>query len=156
MKTKIKSVWYIFVEVMNKRRRLGSWLWLPLFYWSAMKICITKDNEIFEVEVASGLLLVDNMMFRGGSRAAATSKLECFVIIVNGWKPLTIIAKRSILDAAAAVDPPLMLTRVTNMQWRRRHENVKKSLLNRSRSVFLYDRNLPFTEFRKGCCGILR
>ena len=44
---------------------------------------------------------------RGGSRAAATSKMERFVIIVNGWKPLTIITKRSILDAAAALDPPL-------------------------------------------------
>ena len=44
---------------------------------------------------------------RGGSRAAATSKMECFVIIVNGWKPLTIITKRSILDVAAALDPPL-------------------------------------------------
>ena len=38
-------------------------------------------------------------MFRGGSRAAATSKMERFVIIVNGWKPL---------DAAEALDPPLM------------------------------------------------
>ena len=44
---------------------------------------------------------------RGGSWAAATSKMERFVIIVNGWKPLTIIPKRSILDAAAALDPPL-------------------------------------------------
>ena len=44
---------------------------------------------------------------RGGSRAAATSKMECFVIIVNGWKPLTIITKQSILDVAAALDPPL-------------------------------------------------
>ena len=44
---------------------------------------------------------------RGGSRAAATSKMECFVIIVNGWKPLTIIIKHSILDVAAALDPPL-------------------------------------------------
>ena len=26
---------------------------------------------------------------RGGSRTAATSKMERFVIIVNGWKPLT-------------------------------------------------------------------
>ena len=42
-----------------------------------------------------------------GSGAAATSKMERFVIIVNGWKPLTIIAKRSILDVAAALDPPL-------------------------------------------------
>ena len=47
-------------------------------------------------------------MRRGGSRAAATSKMEHFVIIVNGFQPLTIITKRSILDAAAALDPPLM------------------------------------------------
>ena len=43
----------------------------------------------------------------GTSRAAATSKMKCFVIIVNGWKPLTIITKHSILDVAAALDPPL-------------------------------------------------
>ena len=44
---------------------------------------------------------------RGGSRTAATSKMERFVVIVNGWKPLTIITKRSILDVAAVLDPPL-------------------------------------------------
>ena len=44
---------------------------------------------------------------RDGSRAAATSKIERFVIIVNGWKPLTIITKRSILEVATALDPPL-------------------------------------------------
>ena len=44
---------------------------------------------------------------RGGSRAAATSKMEPFVIIVNGFKPLTIMTKRSILHVAAALDPPL-------------------------------------------------
>ena len=44
---------------------------------------------------------------RGGSRAAATSKMERFVIIVNGFQPLTIITKRSILDVAAALDPSL-------------------------------------------------
>ena len=47
---------------------------------------------------------------RGGSRTAATSKMEHFAIIVNGWKPLTIITKRSILDVAAALDPPLRTT----------------------------------------------
>ena len=31
------------------------------------------------------------------------------MIIVNGWKLLTIITKRSILDVAAALDPPLMV-----------------------------------------------
>ena len=44
---------------------------------------------------------------RGGSRTAATSKMERFMIIVNGWKPLTIITKRSILDVVAVLDPPL-------------------------------------------------
>ena len=57
---------------------------------------------------------------RNGSRTAATSKMERFVIIVNGlskmkrfviivngWKPLTITTKRSIFDIAAVLDPPL-------------------------------------------------
>ena len=44
---------------------------------------------------------------RGGSRTTATSKMEHFVIIINGFQPLTIITKRSILDVAAALDPPL-------------------------------------------------
>ena len=56
-------------------------------------------------------------VIRGGSRTAATSKmehfeiivngLEHFEIIVNGWKPLTIITKSSILDVAAFLDLPL-------------------------------------------------
>ena len=33
---------------------------------------------------------------RGGSRSAVTSKLELFVIIVDGFEPLTIITKCSI------------------------------------------------------------
>ena len=48
-----------------------------------------------------------NVKGRGGSRTAATSKMERFVIIVNGFQPLTIITKRSILDVAAVLDPPL-------------------------------------------------
>ena len=44
---------------------------------------------------------------RGGSRTAVTSKMGHFVIIVNGWKPLTIITKWPILDVAAVLDPPL-------------------------------------------------
>ena len=33
--------------------------------------------------------------------------MERFVIIVNGFQPLTIITKRSILDVPAVLDPPL-------------------------------------------------
>ena len=46
---------------------------------------------------------------RGGSRAAATSKMEQFVIIVNGFHALTITTKCSILDVAAVLDPPLAM-----------------------------------------------
>ena len=35
---------------------------------------------------------------------------SAFVIIVNGFQPLTIITMRSILDVAAALDPPLQQT----------------------------------------------
>ena len=48
-----------------------------------------------------------NGICRGGSTTAATSKMELFVITVNSWKLLTIIIKRSILDVAAVLDPPL-------------------------------------------------
>ena len=47
------------------------------------------------------------LIIRGRSRTTATSKIERFVIIVNGQKPLTIITKRSILDFVAVLDPPL-------------------------------------------------
>ena len=53
---------------------------------------------------------------RAGSRAAAASKMEWFVIIVNSLQPLTIITKHSILDVAAALDPPL---------YKIVHENLK-------------------------------
>ena len=38
--------------------------------------------------------------------AAAISKVELFVIIVNGLQPLTIITKSSTLYVAAVLDPP--------------------------------------------------
>ena len=53
---------------------------------------------------------VQYLSTRGGSRAAAASKMECFLTIVNGWTPLTIITKHSILDVAAALSPPLLST----------------------------------------------
>ena len=53
--------------------------------------------------------MTNNARLRDGSRAAATSKMECFVIIVNGFQPLTIVTKHSILDVAVALDPPLRL-----------------------------------------------
>ena len=70
---------------------------------------------IFCLLIMSHLSFVFTQMFnrltslRDGSRAAALSKMERFVIKVNGFQPLTIITKRSILVVAAALDPPLSL-----------------------------------------------
>ena len=50
-----------------------------------------------------------HMYIRGGSRTTATSKMERFVIIVNGFQPLTIITKRSLLDVPAVLDPSLYI-----------------------------------------------
>ena len=44
---------------------------------------------------------------RGGSRTAVTSNMERYAIIVNAFQPLTISAKRSILDVVAVLDLPL-------------------------------------------------
>ena len=41
------------------------------------------------------------------SRAAATSKTDSFMIIVNCWKPLAVITNLYIL-VAKALDPPLV------------------------------------------------
>ena len=46
---------------------------------------------------------------RGGSGTAVTSKMQHFVIIGSTWKLLTISTKRSILDVAAVLDPPLSI-----------------------------------------------
>ena len=55
------------------------------------------------------MTIENNNKSRGRSRTAATSKMQLFVIIVNGYQPLTIITKCSILDVAAVLDPSLKI-----------------------------------------------
>ena len=54
------------------------------------------------------MFFIAETIARGGSRIAATSKMERFVIIVNRWNLLAIITERSILGVAAILDPPLI------------------------------------------------
>ena len=49
----------------------------------------------------------------GGSRTAATSKMELFVIIVNRFQPLTIFKNYSILDDKAVLDLTLVINNTT-------------------------------------------
>ena len=53
------------------------------------------------------IISISDVNPRSGSRTAATSKVELFVMIVNGFQPLIIITKSSTLDVAAVLDPPL-------------------------------------------------
>ena len=97
------------------------------------------SNRIPSIFLLELLLIVSFLIFnvifssvRDVSRAAATSKVERFVIIVNGFQPLTIITKRSMLDVAVVLDPPLVsiCKRVTlnTVTFQRLPENQSKSL----------------------------
>ena len=93
-------------EASNKAVKLMLFL-VRLFL--TLHITISFSNRICK---QSFFCLTMTIIIRGGSRTAATSKMECFVIIVNGWKPLTIITKHSILDVAAVLDPPLIMVSI--------------------------------------------
>ena len=67
-------------------------------FWKAVSISELNESKVLAFTYASA-------SSRDGSRTAAISKMERFVIIVNGFQSLTIIAKRSILDVEAALDP---------------------------------------------------
>ena len=48
--------------------------------------------------------------YGGGSKSAATSRMELVLaIVINGWHPWTIFRKWSILDVAAVLDSPMHL-----------------------------------------------
>ena len=73
----------------------GKWI-----TWNFKWKSLSKQKENIKPQLQS-------IQTRGGTRTAATSKMEHFVIIVNGWKPVAIIPKSSILDVLAVIDPPL-------------------------------------------------
>ena len=67
------------------------------------------NHTFTDTSVLCSSMFFYSVDFRGGSRTAATSTMEHFVIIVNGLDPLTIITKCSIVDVAAVLDLPLDL-----------------------------------------------
>ena len=91
---KLQSPLYSFCKAEDK-------ISIYIFFIGAEKLPFYGDNS-------GGFLVPVSIFLRGGSRTSATSKMELFVIIVNGWKPLTIIPKSSTLDVAAVLDPHLV------------------------------------------------
>ena len=96
------------------------------------KIEILKNLVNNKINYYSRDILSNQMSVRGGSKIAAPSKMERFVIIVNGFQSLTIITKSSILDVAAVLDPPLSVMLLyehkyfQKIQLMQSAENVKK------------------------------
>ena len=71
----------------------------------AMSIAFTSPAKPITISSRKKNNLV---ITRGGSMTVATSKMERFIVIVKGWKLLTIITKRSMLDVVAVLNPPLI------------------------------------------------
>ena len=73
----------------------------------------SQQNKFgFSKETVTGYV---DILFTRGSRTAATSKMEHFLITLNGLQPLIIITKCSILDVAAVLDPPLLLITINKL-----------------------------------------
>ena len=107
-------LWHVFQKVLNLIFLLFPFRFL---FIRVMRIEILhafkRVESIHETQTPSLFLnnyqlsLICNAPIKGGSRTAAAFKVELLVIIVNGFRPLTIITKNSTLDVAAVLDPPL-------------------------------------------------
>ena len=98
-----KSTYVIETELSDFYKMI---LAVMKMHFPKMKPQVVSYRKYKEFHNETFLDSIRHELTRGGSRAAATSKMERFVIIVNGFQQLTIITKRSILDDATALDPP--------------------------------------------------
>ena len=81
--------------------------------WSHLLKKSLMENFFFcavRREKSQECLQQSHLVIRGGSRTAATSKMELFAIIVNGFQRLTIMTKCFIVDVEAVLDPPLVIS----------------------------------------------
>ena len=112
------GIWKNSFFILLKIRNLSEFFEMIVGHWALSNrighVNNKKDRRTF---FSTNLQGVVHWMVRDGSRAAAISKMEYFVIIVNGWRPLTIITKYSILDVAAALDPSLMIISLTRVMF---------------------------------------
>ena len=109
---KLKGIFFAIQDTIFLLHILTFSMKLILIFFSHSKYLeYILQNFICKIDKLSSTEMITSsfIKIRGGSRTAATSKMEHFVIIVNGWKPLTIITKSSIFDVAAVLDPPLKI-----------------------------------------------
>ena len=111
--------WKIWILNRHRQNKLWTIRLEKFIHRFVDQVQMIKNVERITLIRFSVLEFHNGFTVRGGSRTAATSKMQWFVTAVNGWKPLTIITKRSILDVAAVLDPPLT---VTASPWRLRKQ----------------------------------
>ena len=101
-----KLVTYLQTCICHKIRHRLNFLLLTsiLDYWLDFESASEWQCDCFN---KAFLTCFGEIEARGGSRTAAASKMKLFVIVVKGFQSLTITTKRSILDLANVLDPPL-------------------------------------------------
>ena len=104
----LKTPRFTYQKRLHNKRYLNLATWILKGFSPGVfnRLCVLL-YFVFKLYFFHHICLCVTMNPRGGSRAAATSKMECFVTTVNNFQTLTIFTKHSILDVAAALDPPL-------------------------------------------------
>ena len=103
----------IFKYYIDLKHLSKSWKWHRLWFiqWllvSNIYIPAPLHNPlVYQIQTEFFVKVRLSPRYKGGFRTTATTKMERFLIIVNGWKALTIITKCFTLDVAAVPDPPL-------------------------------------------------
>ena len=129
-----------------------------IFNWKLFAVVVTPNlsNVLYLITKSNHSFFRTFSIFRGGSRTAATSRMGHFVIIVNGWKPLTIIIKCSTLDVAAVLGPPLILT---SFCWIK-HEYIKLGFTTDNysidRPINFYSKRYVFVSVWFAFCHVFR
>ena len=108
----------------------------PVYVIGLSLLLQTSENQSFFVLEREHW---HEMGYRGKSRAAATSKMESFVTVVNGFQALTIITKRSILDVGSNPRSASGLNVLKNLSWL---ATLLKRLQQRYFSVNIADVNI--------------
>ena len=122
-----------YIKGTKNRDALRSFLtFFKLSIWYQITQSITNLQNVEHGRNTSNLIALLKLMLsntkkiiktcgrtRGRFRAVTISKMERFVIIVNSWRPLTIITKCSILDVATVLDPPLGIFKKYHKKQRR-------------------------------------
>ena len=75
-------------------------------FWNTLLFSMWSKGKMWNIRFSAMLYYKQGkIMSKDGYRSPPISTMELFVIIVKGWRLLTIVTKSSILDVIGPVDP---------------------------------------------------